>query len=219
MKGFTLVEIAVIMLITLILAGISLTSTVFTGDTLYLKNTVYKLVSNINLIKDFALTRKEVGLQNKACGYGILISSTTNGYFGYAVATSSPLDCDFIATTTPLFYAPSSSGQYYLHFNGEIRQNPIEELQVKDNFQPNLTLKISTSSENCSVGNLFSDYQQIALVYYNPYSDVLLLGYNPANNWVNLSENWQNIYFCFEYKNEKRYFNVNRSGQVLVNQP
>jgi hypothetical protein len=209
--GFTLIEIALIILVTAILAGISLRFTVFTGDTLYLKNFVYKLGFNMNLLKDFSLSRKEVSPGNKTCGYGILFS--TSSYFGYVFATTSPLDCDLIASAKPKSFAPSAP-IYYLHTNGDIRQDQIQPLLIKDDFKPNLSLGISLSSPTCS-DNLFLSYSQIALVYYNPYGDLLLLGKN--EDWNNLlPSNWQNIYLCLEYKGEKRFLNFNRSGQILM---
>ncbi len=210
MKGFTLIEVALILLITAILSGIALRFTSFSEDTLYLKNFVYKLGSNINLIKDFSLSRREIsGL--KACGYGILFSN--NNYLAYVLATSSPLDCDLIASTMPTAYSPSSP-IFYLHTNGEIRTNPIPPLQIKDNFKTALSLRISLTN-NCP-DNLLNFYSQIALVYYNPYGDLLLLGQS-GSNWVNLlPSGWQNIYFCLQYKNESRFLRVNRSGQMLI---
>jgi hypothetical protein len=213
MKAFTLIEIALVILITAILAGISLRFTVFYPETLYLKNFIYKLGSNINLLKDFSLSRKEVDT-NKACGYGIYFS---NGrYFGYVFATSSVLDCDTIALSSPASFAPSQP-IFYLHTNGDIRQNPIETLQIKDEFKPGLSIRISLSNSTCS-DNLFSFYPEIALVYYNPYGDLLLLG--KSGNWTNLlPSDWQNIFFCFQYKNENRYLKINRSGQILITNP
>jgi hypothetical protein len=105
----------------------------------------------------------------------------------------------------------------YLHTNGDIRQNPIEPLQIKDNFKPGFLMRISSSSPTCS-DNLFSSYSEIALVYYNPYGDLLLLG--RSGNWTNLlPSNWQNIFFCLKYKNENRYLKINRSGQMLIVNP
>jgi hypothetical protein len=212
MKAFTLIEIALVILITAILAGISLRFTVFSPETLYLKNFVYKLGSNINLLKDFSLSRKEVDA-NKVCGYGI---SFSNRYFGYVFATSSVLDCDTLASSSPASFAPSEP-IFYLHTNGDIRQNSIEPLQIKDDFKPGLSMRISLSSPTCS-DNLFSFYPEIALVYYNPYGDLLLLG--KSGNWANLlPSDWQNIFFCFQYKNENRYLKINRSGQILITNP
>jgi hypothetical protein len=220
MKAFTLVEIALVILITAILAGISLRFTAFSEETLYLKNFIYKLGSNINLLKDFALSRREVN-GNKVCGYGINFS--TSSYFGYVFATSSVLACDTLASSSPTSFVPSPP-IFYLHTNGDIRQNPIEPLQIKEDFKPGLSIKISTSSSNCS-NNLFSsysdysDYSEIALVYYNPYGDLLFLG-KRSDTWYNLlPPNWQNIYFCFRYKGENRYLKINRSGQILITNP
>jgi hypothetical protein len=213
MKGFTLLEIALIILITTILAGISFRFTVFTGDTLYLKNFIYKLGSNINFLKDSALSRREISL-GKVCGYGILFS--TSSYYSYVFATTSIIECDVIASTTPTAFIPSSS-VYYLHTNGDILSSPLEQLQIKDNFKPELELKISTFS-NCSFSNLFASSSKIALVYYNPYGELLLLG-NSGGSWTNLlPSNWQNIYLCLSYKNEERYLTINRAGQLLIKQ-
>jgi hypothetical protein len=216
MKAFTLVEIALVILITAILAGISLRFTAFSEETLYLKNFIYKLGSNINLLKDFALSRREVN-GNKVCGYGINFS--TSSYFGYVFATSSVLACDTLASSSPTSFVPSSP-IFYLHTNGDIRQNPIGPLQIKEDFKPGLSIKISTSSSNCSSYDLFSShYQEIALVYYNPYGDLLFLG-KRSGNWTNLlPPTWQNIFFCLQYKNENRYLKINRSGQILITNP
>jgi hypothetical protein len=218
MKAFTLVEIALVILITAILAGISLRFTAFSEETLYLKNFIYKLGSNINLLKDFALSRREVN-GNKVCGYGINFS--TSSYFGYVFATSSVLACDTLASSSPTSFVPSPP-IFYLHTNGDIRQNPIEPLQIKEDFKPGLSIKISTSFSvsfsDCS-NNLFDYYREIALVYYNPYGDLLFLG-KRSDTWYNLlPPNWQNIYFCFRYKGENRYLKINRSGQILITNP
>jgi hypothetical protein len=213
MKAFTLVEIALVILITAILAGISLRFTAFSSETLYLKNFVYKLGSNINLLKDFALSRREVN-GNKVCGYGINFS--TSNYFGYVFATSSVLACDTLASSSPTSFAPSSP-IFYLHTNGDISTSTIETLQIKDDFKPGFSMKISTSSSDCFY-DLFSSYQEIALVYYNPYGDLLFLG--KSSGWVNLlPSDWQNIFFCLQYKNENRYLKINRSGQILITNP
>jgi prepilin-type N-terminal cleavage/methylation domain-containing protein len=45
MQAFTLIEIALVILITAILAGISLRFAAFSEETLYLKNFVYRLGS------------------------------------------------------------------------------------------------------------------------------------------------------------------------------
>ena len=210
MKGFTLIETALIIFIAAILTGISLKFTTFSEDTLYLKNFLYKLGSNINLIKDFSLSKREIsGL--KACGYGILFSD--RNYLGYAFATSSFLDCDLIASAMPTAYAPSSP-MIYIHTNGDVREDPIPPLQIKDKFKTDLNLKISLNN-NCP-DNLINFYQSVALIYYNPYGDVLLLGQN-GNSWINiLPTDWQNIYFCLQYKNESRFLRINRSGQMLI---
>lgn len=220
MKGFTLIEIALILLIIGVLTSISLRFTIFSGDTLYLKEFVYRFSSNINLLKDFSLGRRIVSLAGqsaKICGYGILM--TSNDYLGYAYATSSPLDCDFIASTTPQAFAPQAP-LWYLHTNGEVRQNPIEPLQIKDRFLKRTGtsdyFRISLTSPTCS-DDLFSFYPQIALIYYNPYADLLLLG---GGSWDNLlPSDWNNIYLCLSYKNETRFLKVNRAGQVLVISP
>jgi prepilin-type N-terminal cleavage/methylation domain-containing protein len=213
MKAFTLIEIAVVILIITILSGIAFRFTAFSPETLYLKNFVYKLGSNINFLKDFSLSRKEVD-SNKACGYGMRFSAS--GYFGYVFATSSVLDCDTLALFFPASFA-SFSPIFYLHTNGDIRQDPIGPLQIKDDFKPGLSMRISSFSPTCS-DNLFSSYPEIDLVYYNPYGDLLLLG--KSGNWTNLlPSDWQNIFFCFEYKGEKRYLRINRSGQMLIINP
>jgi len=213
MKAFTLIEIALVVLITAILAGISLRFTVFSPETLYLKNFVYKLGSNINLLRDFSLSRKEID-SNKACGYGISFSQ--NNYFGYVFATSSVLDCDSLASSSPIIFAPAPP-IFYLHTNGDIRQDPIEPLQIKDIFKPGLSMRISLSSQNCS-DDFFNSYPEIALIYYNPYGDLLLLG--KRSIWTSLlPSNWQNIYFCFRYKNEDRFLKINRSGQIFITNP
>lgn len=210
MRGFTLIELAVIILITTILASISLRFTAFSADTLYLKNLIYKLGSSINLIKDFVSSKREIsGL--RTCGYGILFSN--NNYFAYAFATYPNLDCDLIASNSPTSYIPTSP-TFYLHTNGEIRTDPIPSLQIKDNFKSALSLKISLN--NYCPDNLLDYYNQIALIYYNPYGDILLLGKN-GGNWTSLlNSNWRDIYFCFQYKNENRFLRINRSGQMLI---
>lgn len=218
MKGFTLVEIALIFFIITILTSISLQYTVFSTDVLYLKNIIYKLSSNINLLRDFSLGTRLIKLINeeaKVCGYGFLI--TNNSYLGYAYATTSYLNCDLIASTTPQSFAPQQP-LLYLHTNGDIREDPIEPLQVKDDLKY-INFRISLTSPTCS-DNLFSSYNQIALVYYNPYGDLLLLGKRSSsiNSWENilLKVDWENIYLCLKYKNEERFLKINRIGQLVI---
>jgi hypothetical protein len=211
MKAFTLIEVALVIFITAILTTISLQFTALSPESLYLKNFIYKLGSNINLIKDFSLSRREIN-SDKICGYGLYFKN--NGYIGYAFATSSFLNCEELVKSNPLSYAPNPNSLIYIHTNGDVRRDPIETLQIKDNFQTPLRIKVSLNSSFCD-NNLFDNYQELALIYYNPYGDILFLGYN--NNWQNLlNNNWQEIYFCFDYKNEKKYFKINRSGQIKI---
>ncbi len=230
MRGFTLIEVILVLLITTILTSISFYFTALSPETLYLKNFTYKLGSNINLLKDLSLGRKLIDSYKRVCGYGLIFIPTLNEiqYFGYVYATHFiGIECELLASYFPTSFIPGSN-PYYIHTNGEIRQNPIDILQMKDIFKKTWStdyFKISTSSILCD-DDLLSTYSQIALVYYNPYGDLLLLGSNTNNNttqWFDLissnQDNWDNIYFCLRYKNEERKLRINRSGQIIFENP
>lgn len=215
MKGFTLIEIAVISGIIILLTAISFRFTVFDRRVIYIKDFIYNLGTNIQLLREFSLGRRIISNQ-KVCGYGLFFNKNDFSYTGYAFLADGLAECDKLANEKPSIYA-TDTPVYFLHSNGEIRQTPIQVLQIKDIFQKRQgtsdDLKISLD-QNCSL-NFFNSYSKINLVYYNPYGDILLLGKN-SGSWQNLlPSNWQNIYFCLQYKNDIIKFRINRAGQLV----
>lgn len=215
-QGFTLTEVIMVLLITSILTGIAINFNVFSEEATYLKNFNYRLFSDFSLARNLSLSRQLISGTNLfACGYGFLFTSSS--YLGYAYVSSSDwLSCDDLASSSPQSYA-TSYPEYFLHTNGEISQQPIPSLQAKADFKGEI--KISTSSSDCSSNNVFSDplnYSEVAIVYYSPYGDYLFLG-NNGSSWQNLGIS--DIYFCLEYRNEKRYLRLNKVGQLMVNIP
>jgi hypothetical protein len=211
-KGFTLVEIILVFLFTIILTTIAFNFNVFNEENVYLKNFNYRLSSDLSLLKNFSLNRQAVN-NLTACGYGLLISSSS--YLGYVYATSSYWEnCDYLASSSPTVYA-TSNPEYFIHINGEIGSDVIPSLQVKNDFKGEI--KISTSSNNCSSGNIFDNYSKVAIVFYNPYGDYLFLGEDSSGNWQEFSQS--DIYLCLSYKTETRYLKINKAGQLIVNIP
>lgn len=212
-QGFTLIEIIMVLMVMGILLGIAINYNVFNEENRYLKDFNYRFFSDFSLARNLSLSRQLIsGTNLSACGYGFLFTSSS--YLGYAYVSSSDwLNCDDLASSSPQSYA-SSSPSYFLHTNGEINQQPISSLQVKADFKGKI--KISTTSADCSSNNLFDTYGQAIIVYYSSYGDYLFLG-NDGSNWQNLGVS--DIYFCLEYRNEKRYLRLNKIGQLTINIP
>lgn len=212
-KGFTLIEISLVILIAIILIGVSFSFTSLSPEVLYLKNFIYKLTSDISFIKDLSFSRITVSEVNnlKACGYGIVFSE--NNYFAYSFVTSSKVECDALALEEPTSYAPQNE-IFYIHLNSEIRREPLNPILIKNDFKPGISLKISLDSPNCD-NDLFNFYSQLAFVFFNPYGDFLLLAKN--GNWTSvMPSNWEEVFICLNYKNEIRVMRINRSGQVIL---
>lgn len=215
LQGFTLAEVILVLLITSILTGIAINFSVFSEENTYLKNFNYRLFSDFSLARNLSLYNQLISGNLFACGYGFLFSSSS--YLGYAFVSSTQwLSCDYLASSFPETYAVSDP-DYYFHTNGEVRhkQEVIPSLKVESSFKGEI--KISTTSQDCSSNNVFSSYSRVAIVYYSPYGDYLFLGQNSSGGWVNLDI--YDIYFCLEYRNEKRYLRLNKIGQLMVNIP
>ncbi len=229
MKAFTFLEIVVVMMIIIILISISLNFTAFDRKMVYLKNFTYNLENDIFEIKEFALAQKFNFDSNVFfCGYGLIFekennSSSYKGYIGYAASVATSADRPYpicyelasSASATEIFTATSPT--YYLNRNGQITNQPIETLVIKEEFKKVYDgdyLKISTSSQNCSQS---LSYDYLNLIYYSPYGDLLLLGYdNSTNKFYNLlPSNWENLYLCLKYRDEELNFRINRSGQII----
>lgn len=213
-RAFTLIEIVMVLLIVTMLTTIAFNFNVFSEENTYLKNFNYRLFSDLSLAKNLSFSKQVINESSglAVCGYGLLLTSSS--YLGYAYATSNIWEsCDYLASSSPTVYA-TSSPEYFIHSNGEVRSDIIPSLQMKNIF--NGTIKISTSSSDCS-NNIFDNYSKVAIVYYNPYGDYLFLGEDSSSNWGKLTFN--DIYLCLEYKNEKRYLRINGIGQLLVNIP
>lgn len=216
MQGFTLIEAITVLFIITVLSAITLNISPFTKESLYLRNFVYKFSSNLNLLKDFSIGRRIVlisGQPAKVCGYGISLQN--NKYFGYVYATTSVIECDVLALTNLRDFTPRPP-IFYLHTNGEIRQNPIPTLVIKDDFLKKTSLdglRVSLTSNTCR-DNLFNIYPELSLIYYNPYGDLLVLDARSGANI--LPPSWDYIYLCFKYRGEERFLIINRSGQVLI---
>ena len=213
-RGFTLIEISIVLLIATFLIGIAFNFINIKSETLYLKNTAYKISSDISFIREMSFSRvipSGFDYRLRSCGYGLYFSP--RGYFAYSFVTSSDVNCDLLASENVINFAPQE-GMFYIHTNGEVRAKPLNPILLSNNYQPGFSLAMSFDSSSCS-NNIFNTYPEAAIIFYNPYGDLLVFGRNGGWNLI-VPNQWENIYFCLSYKNDKIFLRINKLGQIIL---
>lgn len=202
-KGFSLLESAVVLLVSTLILGAAFTLTNINKKFYEFQKTKLLLAENLKLAQD--LSFKKIELSNPTttvCGVGILI--TSSGYLGVAYATSAdlPIDCYKIASSSPReFDFTSKNPDLYFTKSLQITNNLNNPLLVKEDFE-NLEILFSTGSQLIPGTS--------SIIFVHPYGDPLI---HLNQNKINFDKEFNII---LRKDNESATITITTAGQIIA---
>jgi hypothetical protein len=203
-RGFSLLESAVVLLVSTLILGAAFTLTNINKKFYEFQKTKLLLAENLKLAQD--LSFKKIELSNPTttvCGVGILI--TSSGYLGVAYATSAdlPIDCYKIASSSPTeFDFTSTTPSLFFTKSLEITNNRNNPLIVKEGFE-NVTIEYSTGTNNLS-------FSSSSIIFIHPYGDPLIY---VDKSRVNFDKEFNII---LRKDNESATITITTAGQIIA---
>lgn len=212
MKGFTLIEGAIVILLMILLFGIVINFNAFNKRFFYLRDQTKNFIFALNIISDLAQKVIEKNNNQFYCGYGIYFPERTrfenrSGYEVLAFATGTKL-CEDVATSTALsnFISENLINKNYIHKNQEISTNTIPSLSLNNQLEENVFLKFG-NNQNCNNLN-----PPLVFLYIYGYNELFFIAQQIGGNWQKLDIN--EIYVCLQKGAEVFKIKINRLGQV-----
>jgi hypothetical protein len=206
MKGFTLIEASITILLVTILFLITSNFSTLHKDFLYLKEFSRKLNTAFGVAGFLAQQTKSY--QNEiACAYGIYFPNNTS--YETLAFTASTLACDYVVNTNLSNFLNSNlTSKKYVHSNLEIRPNPLPKLALNDTLQRgSITFTID---ENCSL----PINPPLLFMYVYSYTDMYFLYQQAGTQWTRITR--PSIYLCLNFKNDHVKIKVNQVGQFYI---
>jgi hypothetical protein len=207
MKGFTLIEASLTILLVTILLLISSNFSTLHKDFLYLKEFSRKLNTAFGIAGFLAQQTKSY--QNQiACAYGIYFPN--NASYETLAFTASTLNCDYVVNTDlQNFLNNNLTSKKYVHSNLEIKPVSITKLGLNDNLQRgSITF---SDNQNCSP----SINPPLLFMYIYSHTDMYFLyqqGF--GGQWQKITS--PSVYLCLNFKNDRVKIKVNQVGQFYI---
>jgi hypothetical protein len=206
MKGFTLIEASLTILLVTILFLITSNFSTLHKDFLYLKEFSRKLNSAF-AVAGFLVQQTKTYQNQIICAYGIYFPNN-NSYETLAFTTST-LDCDYVINTNlQNFLNNNLASKKYVHSNLEIRSNVLPNLALNDILQKgSLTF---ASDENCS--SIINPPLLFMGVY--SYTDIYFLYQQVGGQWQRIQS--PSVYLCLIFKKDRVKIKINQIGQSYI---
>jgi len=209
MRGFTLLEIAIVLLLLSLVVAFGISFLSFNKDFFYLRDEAKKFSFALNTVSDLSQRVLSRNTGEYFCAYGIYFPSSTS-YEVLAFSTSTKL-CEYIFSSSTLinnFINSNLQNKKYIHQNEQISNVIIPQLSLNTNLSKAAYFSFSISSKNCS-----STIQPpILFLYVYSYIDLFFMYQQAGNNWEKI--NSDKIYICLSKGNERYTIKVNKLGQI-----
>lgn len=212
-KGFTLIETAILMLITTILLSTGLTITNFSKSFLKFQEEKFLLGDNLRKSQDLSFRSIELpyslfNATTTICGVGIVIGPDTLSYKMIGYATTSPdelVDCYEIASNTPKVFDFSSKDPelYYLKTN-EFSKDQNHIFLIKKELK---NIKVKFKKDDSEF------YGKTSIMFVHPYGDLIV--YNNGNEVITSTTAFKNFYIILNSTNEYATITLTNTGQIL----
>ncbi len=208
MKGFTLIEVALVLFISFLIFGITISFNTFNKDFFYLQNVAKKFSFALNIVSD--LSQRITGINNQFyCAYGIYFPNSTS-FEALAFATTTKL-CDEIIATSSVgnFINFNLTNKTYILQNQDLVTTIIPALSL--NTTLNTGYRIVFSNTTTCISNYNSP---LIFMYVYSYNDLFFI-FQQGVNWQKINVN--EIYVCLEKPGKESYIiKLNKLGQLSI---
>ncbi len=210
MKGFTLIETALVLFLIALLVTTNLNFRAFNKTFFYLRDTAKNFAFALNTISDLSQTIIEKPAGHFFCAYGIYIpNETTYQVLGFSTSTNL---CEIVFSTSTYmndFINFNLSQKKYILQNQQIVTSPVPSLSLDTNLTLGSRMLFSTSDKNCSTGRL---NPPLLIMYGYSFSDLFFLYQQAGSSWQKIDADY--LYLCFEKNLERYTIRINRLGQI-----
>jgi type II secretory pathway pseudopilin PulG len=211
-KGFTLIETALLMLVTAILLSAGLTISNFSKSFLRFQEEKFLLADNLKKAQDLSFRSLEInfnGATSTICGVGLLIYQA--GYKVIAYATSPPstqeiIDCYKIASNTPeeFDFTQKKPSIFYTKTN---------EFTTDKNNQFIISKELKDFNISFKLDNKAFSFVTTSIIFTHPYGELII--YQNGNQIVTQSTPFKNFYILLNKGNEYATITITNTGQII----
>jgi prepilin-type N-terminal cleavage/methylation domain-containing protein len=216
MRGFTLIEVAVVLLILVVISSIVFSFNAFNRDFFYLRDVAKQLSFALNTVSDLSQTIIERN-NRYYCGYGIYFPDATS-FEVLAFATSTKICAETMATSSAIrnfiTHNLNPGNKTFVLQNQDLVTTIIPALSLNINLKEGYQIVFSTSSANTCENSISPP---LIFLYVYSFYDIFFLNQYPPNtgNWDKISTN--EIYICLRRPPTEFYIiRINKLGQISI---
>ncbi|MGC8981664.1 MAG: hypothetical protein ACP5JU_01815 [Minisyncoccia bacterium] len=211
-KGFTLIETALLMLITTILLSAGLTISNFSKSFLKFQEEKFLLADNLKKAQDLSFRFLEISLNNVTstiCGVGILINSSTiitYKMIAYATSSQELIDCYKIASDTPdEFDFTKKEPEIFYTKTNEFTKDKNNQFIIKKELK-DFNIKFSIDNQE------IQQFTTTSIMFIHPYGELLI--YKDGVQLAS-STSFSNFNILLNKNNEYATITITNTGQIL----
>lgn len=209
-KAFTLIEVAIVLLLISIIVGAGLSFQGLNKDFFYLRDVAKNFSVALNTLSNLSQIIIEKPAGNFFCAYGIYFPDQTS-YEALAFSTTTNL-CEtvfLIPNNMDSFINSNLANKKYVLQNQEITSSPIPTLSLNLQLAPGANLSFSTTTKDCSSNFLTG---RLLIMYAYSYIDLFFIYQASADSWQRIDADY--LYVCFRKNFERYTIRINRLGQI-----
>lgn len=211
-RGFTLIESAVVILVTTIILGAGLAISNLGRSFLNFQEEKFLLADALKKAHDLSFKSIElypplVTHTSTICGVGVLFSSSTNSIFyriiAYATHSGEELvDCYKVASDSPEYFDFTSK-------QPELYYTRTNELTTSTNNQFVIQKELNRFRLNFSYGS--PNWSTTSIMFLHPYGEVLIY---QDNRQIASSTSFSEFYLTLTKNNETATITITNTGQI-----
>jgi hypothetical protein len=210
-KGFTLIETALLMLVTTILLSAGLTISNFSKSFLKFQEEKFLLADNLKKAQDLSFRSLEInfnGATSTICGVGLLIYPSTYEMIAYATSSQELIDCYKIASDTPQEFDFSLSQK-----EPSIFYTKTNEFTTDKNNQFIIRKELKDFNISFKLDDKTFSFTTTSIIFTHPYGELII--YQNGNQIVTQTTPFKNFYILLNKGNEYATITITNTGQII----
>lgn len=213
MKGFTLIEISLIIIVFLTLSLAFINFRQLNKNFFYIRDVIKDLSVSLNIISDLSQSIREARNESLGnfyyCGYGIYFPN--NRSFEVLAFASSTKLCEDSLRYQNNFIEYNLGNKKYVLSNQSITNQVVQGLSLNRTLKEGFIFEFSTSDPNCQTGIITPP---LLLLYIYSYSDIFFVFRQGVNLWEKI--NSDQIFLCVKKDNEIGKIKIGKLGQIIL---